>query len=262
MLARARGVHADAVVFDLEDSVPATHKEQARQLVYDVLKSWDMLTSPALFVRVNPPRFGMMRDDAKALPESTPVGLVVPKIDTALELDALQGSENLRDRPAIVTIETPRSVLEAYSIARHRAVHGLCLGGEDLAMSLGMRRTADSRELDAARFQILIASRAAEVWALDAICPEFRDLDVVVRDAERAAAMGFDGKFAIHPAQLEPIRHAFTPSDDDIKQATRIVRAYDDAVAAGQGAVAVDGQMIDPPVAERYRAVLHRAGIV
>lgn len=259
MLRRARQSNADAIVFDLEDSVPPAQKDAARSLVAATLESWDD-TLPRAFVRVNPPRFRMARDDAAVMPASDHVGIVVPKIDVPMELDSLADQPEFRRSPMIVTIETPRSLLGALEIASHRSVCGLCLGGEDLAMNLGMERTLESREFDAARFQMLVAARAAEVWALDVICPEFRDLDVVRRDAERAAAMGLDGKFAIHPAQLDPIRAAFTPSEEELEHARRIVDAYDDAVAEGHGAVNVDGQMIDPPVAERFRTLLSRAG--
>ena len=92
------------------------------------------------------------------------------------------------------------------------------------------------------------------------ICPEFRDHDIVYHDAWTASSMGFDGKFAIHPSQVEPIHRAFAPSDIDVAQARQIVDAYDQAVTGGNAAVAVDGKMIDPPVAERARALLSRAG--
>ena len=104
-----------------------------------------------------------------------------------------------------------------------------------------------------------MAARAAGVAAYDTICPEFRDADILATDCRNAAAMGYDGKFAIHPAQIPVIHAAFTPSEDDVERARRIVDAYEAAVARGEGAVAVDGQMVDPPVAERARQLINRA---
>jgi citrate lyase subunit beta/citryl-CoA lyase len=109
------------------------------------------------------------------------------------------------------------------------------------------------------RFLLLAAARSADVFAWDTINPEFRDLELLMRDCRSAASMGFDGKFAIHPAQIPVIHEAFSPSRDEINRAMRIVEAFDAAVARGDGAVAVDGQMVDPPVARRAHAVLERA---
>lgn len=259
MVAKARELSVDAVVFDLEDSVPPSQKHAARAVVADALADWPEHAVPTPFVRINPPRFKMLDDDATVMTDERDIGLVVPKIDLPLELDAILDRKQFRQRSMVVTIETPRALWGALAIAEHPAVSGLCLGGEDLALNLGMKRTPGSHELDAARFQMLVAARAAQVWALDAICPEFRNLDTVRADARTAAAMGYDGKFAIHPAQLEVIRQEFTPTEEEVTLAHRIVEAYDAAVAGGRGAVNVDGQMIDPPVAERYRAIVARA---
>jgi citrate lyase subunit beta/citryl-CoA lyase len=150
-------------------------------------------------------------------------------------------------------------MLHAEAFADTYGVDGIFLGGEDLTNALGARRTAQGTELEWARSMLLFASRAAGIAAFDTICPEFRDLSTLEYDAVHAAALGYDGKFAIHPAQVPVIHAAFSPSADEVDRARRIVEAYDAAVAEGRGAVAVDGEMVDPPVAERARAVLRRA---
>jgi citrate lyase subunit beta/citryl-CoA lyase len=258
MLAKASSLPADAIVFDLEDSVPPAEKAAARDRVRACLHAWPP-QAPRPFVRVNPPRFGLLEDDAPTVLAHPEVGVVVPKVDRPLELAAVFDALGGRQRALLVNIETPRALLHVEEFADLPGVDGLFLGGEDLTNALGARRTAEGAELAWARFLVITAARAAGIAAYDTICPEFRDLDALARDCASAAGLGFDGKFAIHPAQLPIINQAFTPSADEVERAERIVSAYDAAIARGEGAVAVDGQMVDPPVAERARAVLRRA---
>ncbi|CAN5705252.1 aldolase/citrate lyase family protein [soil metagenome] len=257
MVAKAHEIDVDAVVFDLEDSVPANQKQEAREQVRQALDDWDA-GGPRPFVRVNPPRAGVAREDAAVFESHPDVGVVIPKVDRSLEVEVLGEPMALAQREVIVTIETPRSLFHLEELADHRLVDGLCLGGEDLAFGLGMNRTPEAYEFDLPRFLIVAASRAAEIRAYDSICPEFRDVDILRADALRGAASGMDGKFAIHPAQAPVIRDAFQPPDSELLRAGQIVNAYDEAVARGEGAVAFEGQMIDPPVAERFRAIVHR----
>lgn len=257
MLAKAPAIPADAIVLDLEDSVPPGEKDAARAHVRDRIATWPA-TGPALFVRINPPRFGMVAEDAGALHGHPNVGVLVPKVDRAVEL-ALVFATFGRERETLVNIETPRSLLRAEEFADTPGVTGLFLGGEDLTRALGMSRTPGGAELSWARFMLVTAARAGGVDVYDSICPEFRDMAVLEHDCRTAAAFGFDGKFAIHPAQIPLIHAAFTPTAEEVAQAQRIVAAYDDAVAHGLGSVAVDGQMVDPPVADRARALLQRA---
>jgi citrate lyase beta subunit len=186
------------------------------------------------------------------------VGLVVPKVDRPAELSAVFHAAG-REREMIVNLETPRAILHAEEFADTYGVDGIFLGGEDLTNAIGARRTPEGSELSWPRCMVLLAARASGIAAYDTICPEFRDLAILERDCVTAAAAGFDGKFAIHPAQTPIIHRAFTPTDAEAERARRVVEAFDEAVARGIGAVAVDGQMIDPPVAERARALLRRA---
>lgn len=257
MLAKASTLPADAVVFDLEDSVPSDQRDAARTLVRDVLATWEGAAAP--FVRINSPLVGMVAQDAEIL-DGIDAGIVVPKIDIPAQLEAIFSAIDMGDREMIVTLETPRSLLRAEAIADTPGVDGLFLGGEDLTNTLGSRRTAQGAELSWARHVTLIAARAANIAAYDTICPEFQDLDTLERDCITAAEMGFDGKFAIHPSQIPVIHRAFSPTESEIDHARRVVAAFDDALAHGQSAVALDGQMIDPPVADRARSLLARAG--
>lgn len=257
MVAKAAALEVDAIVFDLEDSVPVAEKDAARTVVRAALEHWPD-DGPRPYVRVNPPRERLAAEDSRVLAGLPGIGVVVAKIDRAIELDMLAAPLGLEGRDVIVTIETARAFFHLEEVADHVLVGGLCLGGEDLAFALGMQRTESAEEFTIPRFMLVAAARAGGIAAYDAICPEFRDLDVLRADALRGAAAGMDGKFAIHPAQGPVIRAAFRPSDEELERAHVIVEAYDDAVARGEGAVAVEGQMIDPPVAERFRTILRR----
>ncbi len=257
MVVKAPTLDVDAVVLDLEDSVPLQEKDAARRSVRAALENWPE-AAPQVYVRVNPPRASMGAADGDVVADISRAGVVIPKVDRAIEIDVLSGPIGLACRDVIVTIETPRAMFHLEEIADHRQVDGLCLGGEDLAFSLGMNRTETADEFSIPRFMIVAAARASGIAAYDSICPEFRDLAILLEDSRKGAAAGMDGKFAIHPAQVPCIREAFKPGPEEIDRATRIVDAYDAAVSRGEGAVAVDGQMIDPPVAERYRAIIMR----
>jgi citrate lyase subunit beta/citryl-CoA lyase len=257
MVEKAAALEVDAVVFDLEDSVPPAQKPDARANVKRALAGW-RADRPLPFVRVNPPRAGLVAEDAPVIAGQPGVGVVIPKVDRSLEVESIGDALGLFERQVIVTVETPRAFFHLEELADHRLVDGLCLGGEDLAFGMGMRRTARATEFDVPRFLIVAAARAANIAAYDSICPDFRDLDVVRADAQRGADAGMDGKFAIHPAQAPVIQEIFFPSPEELEQARRIVAAFDEGVARGEGAVAVDGQMIDAPVAERLRAILRR----
>lgn len=258
MLAKAELLEADAVVFDLEDSVPLDQRDTARSLVRGLLQRWNGRATP--FVRFNSPHANVIERDTEVV-AGVNAGIVIPKVDLPGELDAVFDALGSRDREVIITLETPRALLRAEGFADTFGVHGLFVGGEDLTHAMRSRRTPEGEELRWARNVALVAARAAGIFAYDTICPEFRDLEVLERDCRTAAGMGYDGKFAIHPAQLAVIHRVFAPSEADLEQAQRIVQAFDQATAAGHGAVALDGQMIDPPVAERARALLARATV-
>jgi citrate lyase subunit beta / citryl-CoA lyase len=257
MLAKAATMEADAVVFDLEDSVPPDLRETARALVRDLLLNWSGTPQP--LVRLNSPDAGVLAQDA-AVVDGTTAGVVIPKVSLPGELDAVFNAIGGREREVIVTLETPRALLRAEAFADTFGVDGMFVGGEDLTHAMRSRRTREGTELNWARNVTLVAARAAGIAAYDTICPEFRDLEILAADCAVSAALGYDGKFAIHPAQIPVIHRAFAPSASEIEYAKRIVEAFDEAVARGSTAIALDGQMIDPPVAERARALLERAG--
>jgi citrate lyase subunit beta/citryl-CoA lyase len=132
----------------------------------------------------------------------------------------------------------------------------LACGGEDYTRDLGVARTRDGRELDYIRRVLVHVCIANGLLPLDTIFADFRDEPGLVADAEFAQSIGFKGKYLIHPAQIEAVNRAFTPTDEEIQLARQRIEAYDEAMARGEGSVQVDGRMVDEPVAQRARDLL------
>jgi len=193
-------------------------------------------------------------------------GIMLPKADRPEQVFYLEAL--LRDAEAdagiepgklklMLVIESARGLLKAYETAKAspRTI-ALQLGAEDYTTDLGIERTVDGAELAYPRGVIAVAARAAKLLAFDTVYPSLHDEAGLVREALAARALGFQGKFAIHPAQIEPINRAFTPTAAQVERARATVTAYDAAVAQGLGAVQVAGQMVDAPVVQRARDLL------
>jgi citrate lyase subunit beta/citryl-CoA lyase len=163
--------------------------------------------------------------------------------------------------PLFVMLETPAAVLRAGDIATADApVAGLLFGAEDFTAALGVERTTDGEELLFARGQIALAAAAARADAIDAVFTDLNDSDGLRRDCRRARGLGFRGKMAIHPKQIEIINETFTPAPAEVDRARRIIEAYDTARAAGHGVTTLEGKLVELPVVERARRVLALAG--
>lgn len=261
---KALGAGADALILDLEDSVSAGRKDVARDAIATFLARTRTAVKP--FVRVNPLQGDLARDDLAAILPYRPHGIVLPKAEglaSIRELEDLIGDADCAILP-IVT-ETPLAMfkLGEYAGASKR-ICGLTWGAEDLPAAIGATasREADgsyTAPLELARSLTLFAAHAAAVEAIDTICPDFKDLDALRRYAERGARDGFTGMMAIHPAQVPVINAAYTPSQDAIAQAQRIVDAF--AARPDAGVLSIDGQMIDAPHLKQARRVLARTGL-
>lgn len=259
MLEGALGTDADAVVFDLEDAVSPADSADARATVVSVLDGIDIDDGPEVLVRVNELEVGG-RDDIEALGSleaSAPAGVVLPKVDDAATVGGYRSLIREADLDASLwcLIESPEGLLEAPSVAWSTGVTAVIFGGEDYMAAVGGERTASNTELLYARQHVVAAASAAGVDAIDGITADFEDLDRVRSDAEEAATFGFDGKLAIHPAQLEPINEAFTPDPERIEWARRVITA---AESTDRGVFSVDGEMIDAPLIARARSILDR----
>jgi citrate lyase subunit beta/citryl-CoA lyase len=259
--AKAMNAGADAVAFDLEDSVEAGQKARARALVAEFLATSP--TGALRLIRFNPPETPDGEADLKHFCEAQGFdGVLLPKIETAGAVEQVARTFAKRAPsgvvpPLLLLLETPRAILKAAEIATADApIAALLFGAEDYTASLSIERTIDGEELSFARAQIVLAAALVGADAMDAVCIDLNDNDALGRDCARARALGFRGKMAIHPRQLDVINEAFTPTDAEVQRARKLIDAYETARAGGQGVTTMEGRMVELPIVERARQLL------
>jgi citrate lyase subunit beta/citryl-CoA lyase len=261
LLRKAPGTGADVAVFDLEDAVAPSRKADARTAVRDVLADPEFDPNCEVWIRVNPVG-ASPDDDVEAVlsdaAAATADGVLLPKANDENDVRALDDIlyEHDCSLPVMALVETAAGVLHAESIAAAEATDALLFGAEDLAADIGATRTSDGTEVLYARERVVLAASAAGVDAVDTVYTEIDDTDGLTEATRFAADIGYDGKMAIHPSQVGPINEAFTPSEEQIRWARRIV----EAVESGDGGVVrVDGEMVDAPLVNQAERVLERA---
>jgi citrate lyase subunit beta/citryl-CoA lyase len=246
---------ADAVVLDLEDSVDATRKADARSAVAEFCSGLEV--APVLvFVRINSLWSSWFDEDLQTIGRLESIaGIVLPKAETPDHVASV--AEACFSRHVVPLIETARGVLNAAAIAAATgSIPALLFGAEDLTAQIGIPRTVDGDELVFARSQVVLAATAAGADAIDAVLIDIGATDDLRRDAQRAKALGFRGKMAIHPSQIPIIHDVFSPSVAELAHARRIVDAFDAARAQGDAVIRLDNRMIDLPVVLRARRLL------
>jgi citrate lyase subunit beta / citryl-CoA lyase len=257
----------DVAILDLEDGVPPDEKDRARAAIASVLAARSNGENPARYVRVNKDP-GARDADLAAVLRAGLEGIVAPKIDHPEEIVTLSRDLDEREEAAgmargsirvVPSIESARGLIEAHAIAAATdRVIALLFGAEDFARDLGLpaEREAEAAELLYARSAVVVAAVAARRQAIDGIWPDVTDADGLRRDALQARRLGFTGKSLIHPGQIETINDVFSPSAAEVSYARRVVDAFDRARAKGDGAVALDGKLLDQPIVERARRTL------
>ena len=269
MLQKGTDLPTDALVPDLEDSVPPDEKPNARTVVAEHLPG---MAGHRVFVRVNGMQTEWAKDDLKAVVSPYIEGISIGKMDSpemAGELDALlTGLERERGLPQghvkiIPWIETALGVANARetALATPRML-GLAFGAEDYTADMGIARTKGSEEIATARSLTAIAARAADILAFDTPDVDFNDIESMVQDARRAKAVGYRGKFVIHPNQIGPVNDLFRPSAEEVEHARRVVQVFEEATQQGTAAVALDGKMVDTPVWKRALKLLEVADAI
>ena len=261
LMRKAPSTGADAVVFDLEDAVAPDRKASARESVREVLGELAERgdeSGPEVCVRVSPPGRGAAADLDVVLDGPGPDALVLPKAETAGDVTDLAdlAAEGGADLPVLALVETAGGVLGAESIAAADPADALVFGAEDLAAGLGATRTDRGTEVLYAREHVVLAASAAGVDAVDTVHTDFEDEAGLRESTAFARDLGYDGKLAIHPAQVGPINEAFTPDSERVAWARRVLAARAEADAA---VFAVDGEMIDAPLLARAERVRERA---
>jgi citrate lyase subunit beta/citryl-CoA lyase len=268
MLQRAGRAGADAIVVDLEDAVPAGEKRAARALVRRELARLAADGAP-VFVRVSDVRSGRTREDVRAAVRAGLTGIVLAKAEQPQDLrhlDVLIREAELArgirpgDIVTIPLIESPRAVLRCEEIARASdRVVALSVGGEDYSAALGVRRDPGGAALAHLRNVVVTVAAAYELAAIDTPYADFKDEAGLRTECGIARALGFSGKYVIHPAQVPAVHEAFSPSAAEVADAKRIVAAAGAGAKRGRGAVNVDGRMVDAPVVARARRVIELA---
>ena len=269
---KALTLEADAVILDLEDSVGEADKAATRAPVAQAL---GRPRRPRAYVRVNAPSTPFCYRDLVETVRPGLDGVVVPKIESAADLHAvdwllaaLEREQGLAEGSLdlVPIIETAAGlqridrILQARSLRAYRAawrVKRVAFGAADYANDVGLSPTLDEPELADARARIVLASRAAGLEGpLDSPWFHFKETAAFARALERSRRAGFQGRMCVHPDQIAPVNAAYLPSAEEIAAAERIVSAFRDAEARGAAAIQVDGQMIDYPVAHRAQALL------
>jgi citrate lyase subunit beta/citryl-CoA lyase len=248
-VSRALEAGADAVIADLEDAVVEAEKPRARELVASLLAP----PAPCLrLVRVNAAGGPWFADDLAALTGLGLDGIILPKATPEALAATGDGCP-----PVGAIVETAAGLQRVHEVAASAGVAVLLLGAVDLGLALGLEPRPDGLELLFARSSVVLASAAAGLRGpVDQVWLDVHDDAGLERDCVLGRSLGFRGKACIHPAQVPVVNAAFAPSAHELRRAREVVAAYEQAAAAGKGAVALDGELIDLPVVERARQVL------
>jgi citrate lyase beta subunit len=275
-ISKAAQMDVDSIVMDLEDSVALEQKDEARRNVNEALCTLDFGRSERL-VRLNPAHIhplkkgeiDLLKADLKGTIDACPDGYVLPKVETAEQIKkvdrSLTEAEQARDWSdgsvrVLAIIETALGIMNVKEIARASPrVEALMFGAEDLAGDVGAKRTRAGWEVFYARSAVVTAAAAYGLQALDMVLIDLSDLQRLEEECVFARQMGYEGKMAIHPRQVEVINRVFAPSSAEIEQAQRLLQAHTEQQAAGSGVFTLDGKMVDMPMVKMAERILAKA---
>jgi citrate lyase beta subunit len=265
---KATTLGVDSICMDMEDGVAANKKAEAREVIAGAMKELDFGTSERC-IRINQIGSGLEKRDLIAALATNPDTIVVPKVETAeqvkwvsehIESYELSSKLNIGNIRLLVGVETAKGIVNLKEIAEaDKRLEAIIFGGEDYAASVGAVRTKAATELLYARQAVVTACAANDLQAIDIVFIDFKDAESLRIEAEEGARFGFSGKQIIHPNQVEAAQEAFTPSDEAIEYAKRIVESFEASQKEGKGAYALDGKMIDMPLLKNAQKVLDRA---
>jgi len=251
---------ADGIIIDLEDAVALTEKDAARILVREYLLTFK--PEGNYFIRINPLDSPYFYDDLEAIKDLDITGLVLPKasVESMAALEDYLDKNDL-DFEVIALIENAMGLETALDIVRaSKRIVGLFLGAEDLTLDLGAKRTKESKEIEYARSKIIAAAKAAGIQALDTPFTDTDDLEGLKIDTRNAKDLGMTGKTVISPRHVDIINQVFTPTQEEIDYALRVVEGVKGAKEKGLGAFSLEGKMIDAPIIKRALNVLKTSG--
>jgi citrate lyase subunit beta-like protein len=266
-ITKALTLGVDCICMDMEDGVALNRKSEARATIAKALQELDFGASEKL-ARINAVGSGLEKDDIEAVLPYRPDGIAIPKIESLEQIrwgsEIIESAELTNGWPVnsvrmLVGVETAKGILNLKEIASYPRLDGIIFGGEDFAASIGAKRSEGAVELLYARQAVVTACAAYGLQAIDIVTIDFKDIERVRREAEFGAQLGYSGKQIIHPNQVVPVQKAFTPDDESIAHAKRLVEAFEFHQKEGKGVFALDSQMIDMPLVRNAKKVLERA---
>jgi citrate lyase subunit beta/citryl-CoA lyase len=259
---------ADAIILDMEDSVPFSEKETSRTIVQEAVKA-NCGVGVNMFVRVNDLTTGLTTEDLKYAIQPGLTGIVLPKAESVSKvleavtlIDEIERERLMQPGKIVLMplLESAIGVLNAREIATssHRIV-AIGFGALDFTRDMGISLSPNGTELHYARSYIALVARVAEIQAIDSPWINITDLDGLIEDANKARQLGFNGKFVIHLSQIEPVNYLFAPAETDVADAEKIVTAFEQAQGLGLAAISLDGRMIDTANYRRAKDLLKLA---
>lgn len=265
MLQNADVFGSDSVIFDLEDAVNVSEKDNARNLLYYYLLEHNDLNMEVI-VRINGLDTTYYKNDLEKIVSDNIDAIMLPKarINEIKKLDSLlteiEFKKGLKKNIKIIPIiELAISVLEVDIIASLPRVDGILLGAEDLSSDLEVERTKEGKEIEYARSKVAMACKAYQIDAIDTPFTDVTDNEGLQKDCNNCKVLGMNAKAAIHPNQIDIINESFLPSNKLITWAKRVMIATEEANKKGLGAFSLDGKMVDKPVIERAKKILTKA---
>lgn len=241
-LDKARGLPADAIIFDLEDAVIPDEKDAARATLAEAL-SQDGYGARMKIIRINGLDTPWGMKDAQAARDMGADAVLLPKVNSPADLDAL--AKYTGNLPLWAMMETPLGMLGAAAIAAHPKLQGMVMGTNDLAKDLQTRFRADRLPLMTGLGLCVLAGKAHGVALIDGVYNAFKDDEGLRAECDQGRDMGFDGKTLIHPAQLAVANAAFSPSQEEVNLARRQIAAFEECEATGQGVAVVNGKIVE-----------------
>jgi citrate lyase subunit beta/citryl-CoA lyase len=265
-LEKAKTLPADALILDLEDAVAPDAKPAARERVCAAVASGEY-GRRELTIRVNACDTAWHEEDVRAAAKAGPDAVVVPKVNSAADVHAVERLLEQAGAPERTKIwamvETPVAILHVKEIAAASSrLTVLVMGTNDLAKELHAQHVPGRAPLLAGLSMCLLAARAYGKQILDGVYNDVRDLDGFAAECRQGRELGFDGKTLIHPGQLGPCNRAFAPSAEEVDRSRRIIAAFEEATERGDGVVTVDGRMIENLHVDDARRLLALADAV
>ena len=267
MITKSVTLGVDSICMDMEDGTAVNKKDLARATIVKALLELDFGKSEKL-ARINSVGSGLEKDDIEIVLPYHPEGIVIPKVESFEQVEwagkIIEAAELKYGWPVnsiriLIGVETAKGILNLREIAAHPRLDAIIFGGEDFAASIGAVRTKDAVELLYARQAVIVACAANDLQAIDIVTIDYKDIESLRTESEFGARLGFSGKQIIHPAQVEPVQTAFTPNDEAVAYARRIVETFETNQKEGKGAYSLDGKMIDMPLVKNAHKVLERA---